>query len=141
MLSTIMFNCNFIVFDIPLFPIERQIFVLQFTVMETKRQKGEKLKLQSRHETQLKEFEAKSLANLKELTQLQREKKKLLEEHESDKLKKMEEKFAEEMRLWKNQLPPRKKVKIISAFIACNVVFPTCVIVWLKTCTVFMTSG
>ena len=48
--------------------------------------------------------------NMKELVQLQNEKRRLLVEHESEKLKKLDEHFTEELNLWKDQLRPRKKV-------------------------------
>nr|CAB3266367.1 STE20-like serine/threonine-protein kinase [Phallusia mammillata] len=83
--------------------------IKQFTVTETKRQKQEKLKLQFKHEGQQKELEARCDANLKELTQLQNEKRRLLVERESEKLKTLDDDYNEEHRVWKEQLKPRKK--------------------------------
>ncbi|KAK5650504.1 hypothetical protein RI129_001533 [Pyrocoelia pectoralis] len=48
-------------------------------------------------------------ATIKELEQLQNEKRKMLMEHETLKLKQREEAFAKELREWKAQLKPRKQ--------------------------------
>lgn len=50
-------------------------------------------------------------ATIKELEQLQNEKRKMLMEHETLKLKQREEAFAKELREWKAQLKPRKHVR------------------------------
>lgn len=42
--------------------------------------------------------------------QHQNEKRKQLLEHESEKLKNLESNFSNEMKVWKDQLKPRKKV-------------------------------
>lgn len=49
-------------------------------------------------------------STIKELEQLQNEKKKMLMEHESLKLKQMEEAYSQELKEWKAQLKPRKQV-------------------------------
>lgn len=51
-----------------------------------------------------------SEATIKELEQLQNEKRKMLMEHETEKLKQREEAFSKELREWKAQLKPRKQV-------------------------------
>ncbi|XP_076814978.1 serine/threonine-protein kinase 10-like isoform X1 [Clavelina lepadiformis] len=83
--------------------------IRQFTLAETKRQKAEKLKLQLKHDAQFKELEARATANIKELTQLQNEKRRLLVEHESEKIKKLDELFSQDLNQWKDNLKPRKK--------------------------------
>ncbi|ERL86431.1 hypothetical protein D910_03838 [Dendroctonus ponderosae] len=52
---------------------------------------------------------AMSEATIKELEQLQSEKKKMLLEHETLKLKQREEQFMSELKEWKAQLKPRKQ--------------------------------
>uniref|UniRef100_H2Y589 Protein kinase domain-containing protein n=1 Tax=Ciona savignyi TaxID=51511 RepID=H2Y589_CIOSA len=84
--------------------------IKQFTVAETKRQKSERIKLQIKHEAQIKEMDARIEANLRELTQLQNEKRRIVVEHEDLKIKDLDESFQEEVRMWKEQLKPRKKV-------------------------------
>ena len=93
---------------------EKFLFLIafQFTASEKKRQKEENLRLLSMQESQTTDFEARCSSNIRELTQLQGEKKRQLEEHESEKLKTMEERFMEELRLWKDQLSPREKVHL-----------------------------
>uniref|UniRef100_H2Y583 Protein kinase domain-containing protein n=1 Tax=Ciona savignyi TaxID=51511 RepID=H2Y583_CIOSA len=84
--------------------------IKQFTVAETKRQKSERIKLQIKHEAQIKEMDARIEANLRELTQLQNEKRRIVVEHEDLKIKDLDESFQEEVRMWKEQLKPRKKL-------------------------------
>lgn len=62
-------------------------------------------------------MEAKARSNLKELKQLQMEKKEQLYDHEKEKLKKMDELFESEIQAWKEQLKPRKKVRYLVASI------------------------
>ncbi|XP_018667616.2 serine/threonine-protein kinase 10 isoform X7 [Ciona intestinalis] len=84
--------------------------IKQFTVTETKRMKAEKLKQHLKHETQLKELDARSEANMRELMQLQNEKRRMVVDHEELKIKELDEGFQEEMKMWKEQLKPRKKL-------------------------------
>jgi STE20-like kinase len=49
-------------------------------------------------------------ATIKELEQLQNEKRKMLLEHETMKLKQREEAFSRELKEWKALLKPRKQV-------------------------------
>uniref|UniRef100_F6WV80 Protein kinase domain-containing protein n=1 Tax=Ciona intestinalis TaxID=7719 RepID=F6WV80_CIOIN len=83
--------------------------IKQFTITETKRMKAEKLKQHLKHETQLKELDARSEANMRELMQLQNEKRRMVVDHEELKIKELDEGFQEEMKMWKEQLKPRKK--------------------------------
>nr|XP_018667613.1 serine/threonine-protein kinase 10 isoform X2 [Ciona intestinalis] len=84
--------------------------IKQFTITETKRMKAEKLKQHLKHETQLKELDARSEANMRELMQLQNEKRRMVVDHEELKIKELDEGFQEEMKMWKEQLKPRKKL-------------------------------
>lgn len=63
-----------------------------------------------KHQRQLEELRATSEATIKELEQLQNEKRKMLMEHETMKLKEREEAYSRELREWKAQLKPRKQV-------------------------------
>lgn len=49
-------------------------------------------------------------ATIKELEQLQNEKRKMLLEHETLKMKQREEAFSQELKEWRAQLKPRKQV-------------------------------
>lgn len=60
----------------------------------------------------MEELRAMSEATVKELEQLQNEKRKMLMEHEKQKLKVREEIASEEMRVWKSRLKPRKQVSL-----------------------------
>lgn len=63
-----------------------------------------------KHQRQLEELRATSEATIKELEQLQNEKRKMLVEHETAKLKEQEEEYNKELKEWKSQLKPRKQV-------------------------------
>lgn len=63
-----------------------------------------------KHQRQLEETRAMSDATIKELEQLQNEKRKMLLEHETMKLKQREEAFSRELKEWKAHLKPRKRV-------------------------------
>lgn len=95
------------------FDIYSIVFLAQFSLNESKRQKQEKLKLELKHEAQIQELESQAEYNLNELRSMQNEKRKLLVEHESEKLKTLEENFNLEMKTWKDQLKPRKKVTLV----------------------------
>ena len=64
-----------------------------------------------KHQRQLEEARATSAAAIKELEQLQNEKRKMLMEHETQKLRELDDAYGQELREWKNQLKPRKQVK------------------------------
>ena len=63
-----------------------------------------------KHAKQLEEARAGSQAAVKELEQLQNEKRKMLMEHETSKLKELDESYAKEFKDWKADLKPRKQV-------------------------------
>ena len=67
-----------------------------------------------KHQRQLEESRASSATNVKELEQLQNEKRKMLMEHETQKLRELDDTYGQELREWKGQLKPRKQVSLIS---------------------------
>ncbi|KAK4883119.1 hypothetical protein RN001_006438 [Aquatica leii] len=81
----------------------------EFQDNEKKRYQAEQQRFDLKHQRQLEELRAMSDATIKELEQLQNEKRKMLMEHENLKLKQREEAFARELREWKAQLKPRKQ--------------------------------
>lgn len=64
-----------------------------------------------KHQRQLEESRASSQAAIKELEQMQNEKRKMLMEHETVKLKELDEAYSIELKEWKAQLKPRKQVR------------------------------
>ncbi|GLH16608.1 Serine/threonine-protein kinase PLK4 [Gryllus bimaculatus] len=76
---------------------------------EKKRYRAEQLRFDSKHLKQLEELRATSESTIKELEQLQNEKRKMLMEHETMKLKEQEEAYSRELKEWKGQLKPRKQ--------------------------------
>ncbi|XP_061941898.1 serine/threonine-protein kinase 10 isoform X3 [Apis cerana] len=81
----------------------------KFQENEKKRYRAEQQRFELKHSRQLEEVRAQSDATIKELEQLQNEKRKMLMEHETLKLKELEEAYAKELREWKAQLKPRKQ--------------------------------
>ena len=69
-------------------------------------------RFEMKHSKQLEEAKAGSQAAVKELEQLQNEKRKMLMEHETSKLKELDEGYAKEFKDWKADLKPRKQVKV-----------------------------
>ena len=67
-----------------------------------------------KHQRQLEEARATSAAAIKELEQLQNEKRKMLMEHETQKLRELDDAYGQELRDWKAQLKPRKQVNKVS---------------------------
>mgnify|MGYP004572448937 CR=1 FL=1 len=82
----------------------------KFQENEKKRYRAEQQRFELKHSRQLEEVRAQSDATIKELEQLQNEKRKMLMEHETLKLKELEEAYSKELREWKAQLKPRKQV-------------------------------
>lgn len=89
----------------------------KFQENEKKRYRAEQQRFELKHSRQLEEVRAQSDATIKELEQLQNEKRKMLMEHETLKLKELEEAYGKELREWKAQLKPRKQVNRESIFI------------------------
>ncbi|XP_074114378.1 sterile20-like kinase isoform X2 [Cotesia typhae] len=81
----------------------------KFQENEKKRYRAEQQRFELKHARQLEEMRAQSDATIKELEQLQNEKRKMLMEHETMKLKEQEETYTKELREWKALLKPRKQ--------------------------------
>ncbi|XP_076678517.1 sterile20-like kinase isoform X3 [Andrena cerasifolii] len=81
----------------------------KFQENEKKRYRAEQQRFELKHSRQLEEVRAQSDATIKELEQLQNEKRKMLMEYETLKLKEQEEGYSKELREWKAQLKPRKQ--------------------------------
>lgn len=64
----------------------------------------------------MEELRAAGEAAIKELEQLQNEKRKMLMEHETLKLKEQDEENSRELKEWKAQLKPRKQVRVNGSF-------------------------
>lgn len=84
----------------------------KFQEDEKKRYTSEQKRFELKHARQLEEVRAQSDATIKELEQLQNEKRKMLMEHETMKLKEQEEAYLKELKEWKAQLKPRKAVRV-----------------------------
>ena len=89
----------------------KQLLWFQFQEAEKKRYRAEQHRFEQKHQRQLEESRASSQAAIKELEQMQNEKRKLLMEHETLKLKELDEEYAKDIREWKAHLKPRKQVK------------------------------
>ncbi|CAH0552881.1 unnamed protein product [Brassicogethes aeneus] len=81
----------------------------EFQENEKKRYQAEQRRFELKHQRQLEELRALSDATIKELEQLQNEKRKMLLEHETLKLKQRDEAFTKDLREWKAKLKPRKQ--------------------------------
>ncbi|XP_063988427.1 serine/threonine-protein kinase 10 isoform X2 [Diachasmimorpha longicaudata] len=81
----------------------------KFQEDEKKRYRAEQQRFELKHSRQLEEVRAQSDATIKELEQLQNEKRKMLMEYETMKLKEQEEAYGKELREWKAHLKPRKQ--------------------------------
>ncbi|XP_032674602.1 serine/threonine-protein kinase 10 isoform X3 [Odontomachus brunneus] len=81
----------------------------KFQENEKKRYRAEQQRFELKHSRQLEEVRAQSDATIKELEQLQNEKRKMLMEYETLKLKEQEEAYSKDLREWKAQLKPRKQ--------------------------------
>lgn len=88
----------------------------KFQENEKKRYRAEQQRFELKHSRQLEEVRAQSDATIKELEQLQNEKRKMLMEHETLKLKEQEEAYGKEIREWKALLKPRKQVNLHAKF-------------------------
>jgi len=90
-------------------PIEEKDRFKKFQEAEKKRYRAEQQRFEMKHGKQLEEARAGSQAAVKELEQLQNEKRKMLMEHETAKLKELDESYAKEFKDWKADLKPRKQ--------------------------------
>jgi len=90
-------------------PTEEKDRFKKFQEAEKKRYRAEQQRFEMKHTKQLEEARAGSQAAVKELEQLQNEKRKMLMEHETSKLKELDESYAKEFKDWKADLKPRKQ--------------------------------
>merc|ERR1719284_281671 len=90
-------------------PMEEKDRFKKFQEAEKKRYRAEQQRFEMKHSKQLEEARAGSQAAVKELEQLQNEKRKMLMEHETSKLKELDESYAKESKDWKADLKPRKQ--------------------------------
>jgi len=90
-------------------PTEEKDRFKKFQEAEKKRYRAEQQRFEMKHAKQLEEARAGSQAAVKELEQLQNEKRKMLMEHETSKLKELDESYAKEFKEWKADLKPRKQ--------------------------------
>ncbi|XP_050421014.1 serine/threonine-protein kinase 10 isoform X2 [Adelges cooleyi] len=81
----------------------------KFQENEKKRYRAETLAFEMKQQRQLEELRIANDTTIRELEQLQNEKRKMLMEHETTKLKEQEELYARELREWKAHLKPRKQ--------------------------------
>lgn len=81
--------------------------------MEKKRYKADAVKQQHKHQRHLETLRANSEMAIKELEQLQNEKRKMITEHETTKLKERDAIYQQELNDWRSQLKPRKQVQTI----------------------------
>ncbi|XP_073996948.1 sterile20-like kinase isoform X3 [Rhodnius prolixus] len=90
-------------------PDHERNMLKKFQENEKKRYRLETQRFDQKHQRQLEELRATSETTIKELEQLQNEKRKMLMEHETMKLKEQEETYSKELKDWKAQLKPRKQ--------------------------------
>jgi len=90
-------------------PTEEKDRFKKFQEAEKKRYRAEQQRFEMKHSKQLEEARAGSQAAVKELEQLQNEKRKMLMEHETTKLKELDEGYSRELKDWKADLKPRKQ--------------------------------
>jgi len=88
--------------------IEREM-MKEFELTERKRARTEYEKMLFRQEMEAEELRISSESALKELQQLQNEKRHMLMESETTKLKERDEKHQTQLESWKAELVPRKK--------------------------------
>lgn len=80
----------------------------QFQESEKNRYKAEQQRQEQKHQRQLEELRQSSLNTIRELEQLQNEKRKALMEHETAKLKQMQDDHNSEQINWRRNLKSRK---------------------------------
>ncbi|XP_016972130.1 serine/threonine-protein kinase 10 isoform X1 [Drosophila rhopaloa] len=81
----------------------------KFQEQEKKRYTQEEKRFEVKHQKQLEELRATRESAIKELEQLQNEKRRALVEHEHSKLSEIDERLKGELREWRDQLVPRKQ--------------------------------
>ncbi|XP_022229898.2 serine/threonine-protein kinase 10 isoform X3 [Drosophila obscura] len=83
--------------------------VKKFQEQEKKRYMQEERRFDIKHQKQLEELRATRESAIRELEQMQNEKRKALVEHEHAKLLEIDERLKAELREWREQLVPRKQ--------------------------------
>ncbi|XP_075166766.1 sterile20-like kinase isoform X2 [Haematobia irritans] len=81
----------------------------KFQEQDKKRYTQEERRFEIKHQKQLEELRATRESTIRELEQLQNEKRKALVEHEHAKLAQIDDRLKAELREWKDQLIPRKQ--------------------------------
>ena len=81
----------------------------QFEENEKKRIKSEQQRQELKHKKQWEDLVFRNETSLRELEQIQGEKRKMLMEQETQKIKELDEQYSNELREWKQQLVPRKQ--------------------------------
>lgn len=84
--------------------------VRKFQMSEKERYKAEQQRQEIKHKRQLEDLRLSFEHTLRELEQLQNEKRKALMEHETAKLKQLEDEHVLEFKEWRANLKPRKQV-------------------------------
>ncbi|KAH8384592.1 hypothetical protein KR093_001798 [Drosophila rubida] len=84
----------------------------KFQEQEKKRYMQEERRFEVKHQKQLEELRATRESAIRELEQLQNEKRKALVEHETAKLSEIDERLKAELRDWREQLVPRKQQRL-----------------------------
>lgn len=82
----------------------------RFQESEKERYRNEQARQEKKHKKQIEELKNSFAMAIRELEQIQKDKKKSLMEHETMKIQMLENENAEELRQWKSQLKPRKLV-------------------------------
>ena len=82
-------------------PEQEREKIKQFDESEKKRYKAELQKQEKKFEKQLDSLRIRHESTLKELEQLQNEKRKMLMEHETLKLRELEAQYSDELKEWK----------------------------------------
>lgn len=82
----------------------------RFQESEKQRYKAEQERQEEKHKKQLEKLKSCCVSFIRDLEQIQKDKKKALTEHETVKIKMLEDEHNEEIKLWKAQLKPRKQV-------------------------------
>ncbi|XP_067658019.1 serine/threonine-protein kinase 10-like isoform X2 [Haliotis asinina] len=90
-------------------PDDDKMKIKQFEENEKKRMKAEQQRQESKHKKQWDDLVFRNESALKELEQLQAEKRKMLMEQETLKIKEVEKQYDSELKEWKAQLVPRKQ--------------------------------
>jgi len=85
----------------------------RFQDSEKQRYRAEQQRQEIKQKRQLEDLRNSFESTLRELEQLQNEKRKQLMEHENAKLLQLEEEHSAEFKQWKNNLKPRKQVCIL----------------------------